>query len=95
MEAYGPEGVAILIQAHTDNSNRTVAEIKRILNNHDGKWANPGSVTWAFEKTTEGYQPKFPQNISKEAGNKITRLMDALDDHDDVLEIYTSANLEE
>jgi len=95
MEAYGPEGVAILIQAHTDNGNRTVAEIKRILNDHDGKWANQGSVIWAFEKTAEGYQPKFPQNISKEAGDKITRLMDALDDHDDVSEIYTSANLEE
>jgi YebC/PmpR family DNA-binding regulatory protein len=93
-EAYGPEGIAILIQAHTDNSNRTVAEVKKILNDHDSKWANPGSVIWSFEKTEDGYQSKFPQNISKGIQEKIIKLMEALDDQDDVTEIYTSANIE-
>lgn len=95
MEAYGPEGVAILIQAHTDSSNRTVAEIKKILHDHDAKWADPGSVMWAFEKTADGFQSKFPQDISKEGQDKLLKLMEALDDHDDVSEIFTSTNLTE
>ncbi len=93
MEAYGPEGVALLITAHTDSRNRTVAEIKKILSDNGAKWADPGSVAWAFEKSTEGYNPKFPQKISKDAEEKILKLMEALDDHDDVAEIYTSADI--
>ena len=93
-EAYGPEAIALLIQAQTDNSNRTVAEVKKILNNHGGKWASPGSVMWAFEKTVDGYQSKFPQNVSREAKERIIKLMEALDDQDDITEIYTSANIE-
>jgi YebC/PmpR family DNA-binding regulatory protein len=93
MEAYGPEGVALLITAHTDSRNRTVAEIKKILSDNEAKWADPGSVAWAFEKSAEGYNPKFPQKISQSAEEKLLKLMEALDDHDDVLEIYTSADL--
>ncbi len=93
MEAYGPEGVALLITAHTDSRNRTVAEIKKILSDHEAKWADPGSVAWAFEKTSDGYNPKFPQKISGDAEEKLLKLMEALDDHDDVVEIYTSADL--
>jgi YebC/PmpR family DNA-binding regulatory protein len=93
-EAYGPEAIAFLIQAQTDNSNRTVAEVKKILNNHGGKWASPGSVMWVFEKTVDGYQSKFPQNVSREAKERIIKLMEALDDQDDITEIYTSANIE-
>lgn len=105
-EAYGPEGVALLIQAHTDNNNRTVAEIKKILNDHDGKWADPGSVMWAFEKNTnqhnqesaeheEEWVAKFPQKVSGVAEEKIIKLMEALDDQDDVTEIYTNAEIGE
>jgi YebC/PmpR family DNA-binding regulatory protein len=94
IEAYGPKGAALLIEAQTDNRNRTVAEIKKVLSDHKAKWADPGSVIWAFEKTADGYHPKFPQNVSREAADKIVKLMEALDDQDDVSEIYTSANIE-
>ena len=50
-EAYGPGGIAILIEAVSDNKNRAVQEIKTILKDHNGKWADSGSVQWAFEKT--------------------------------------------
>src|SRR3989344_1759085 len=39
MEAYGPGGAAIIIEATTDNRNRTVAEVKKILSDGGGKWA--------------------------------------------------------
>src|SRR3989344_3166194 len=40
IEAYGPEGVAVIIEAITDNSNRTISEIKNILAKHEAKIAN-------------------------------------------------------
>ena len=49
-EAYGPGGTAILIEGITDNKNRTLNEIKQILNQHNGKLAGEGSVKWMFER---------------------------------------------
>jgi YebC/PmpR family DNA-binding regulatory protein len=95
IEAYGPDGVAILVQAVTDNRNRTVAEIKKILSDRGGKWADPGSVMWAFDKTAEGWEAKFPQALSDASYESLESLMEALDDHDDVDELFTSAQLRE
>jgi len=49
-EAYGPGGVGILIKTITDNKNRTAGEIKKILNENDGKLAESGSVSFQFEE---------------------------------------------
>lgn len=49
-EAFGPGGVAILIKVVTDNKNRTLPELKKILSLHDGSIGNAGSVQWVFEK---------------------------------------------
>ncbi len=49
-EAFGPGGVAILIAVLTDNKNRTLPELKKILTMHDGSIAGPGSVQWMFEQ---------------------------------------------
>ncbi|HXG40919.1 MAG TPA: YebC/PmpR family DNA-binding transcriptional regulator [Candidatus Limnocylindrales bacterium] len=48
-EGYGPGGVAILVEAATDNRNRTAAEIRSIFSKHGGQVAGPGSVAWQFE----------------------------------------------
>lgn len=48
-EAYGPEGVAILIEAITDNKNRSVANLKHALAKYDGSLAGSGSVLWMFD----------------------------------------------
>ena len=94
MEAYGPEGSALIVTAITDNKNRTVSEIKLILKKHDAKWADPGSVLWAFEKDAEGgWQAKFPQVISDAGKEKLEALIEALDDHDDVDDIYVNVGL--
>ncbi len=49
-EAYAPGGVAIIIEAITDNKNRTLNEIKQILSQHEGKLAQEGSVKYLFER---------------------------------------------
>ena len=49
-EAYGPGGAAIIIEAITDNKNRTLSEIKKILSDFDGKLGGEGSVSWMFER---------------------------------------------
>ena len=49
-EAYGPGGIAVIIEGITDNKNRTLAEIKQILSQNQGKLAGSGSVKWMFER---------------------------------------------
>ncbi|MDH5681609.1 MAG: YebC/PmpR family DNA-binding transcriptional regulator [Spirochaetota bacterium] len=49
-EGYGPEGVAFIMDILTDNKNRTVAEIRKILSKHGGNLGESGSVGWMFEK---------------------------------------------
>ncbi len=49
-EAYGPGGVAIIIEGITNNKNRSINDIKQILNQNEGKLANEGSVKWLFER---------------------------------------------
>ncbi len=49
-EAYGPGGIAILIEGITDNKNRTLGEIRQILNQKGGKMVAEGGVKWMFEK---------------------------------------------
>lgn len=52
-EAYGPGGMAMIIECLTDNKNRTVAEVKAILNKLGGSFANAGSVAYLFNKKGE------------------------------------------
>ncbi|WP_297056631.1 YebC/PmpR family DNA-binding transcriptional regulator [Thermosulfurimonas sp.] len=49
-EGYGPGGVAILIQSVTDNRRRTVSELRHIFSKYGGNLAEPGAVSWIFEK---------------------------------------------
>lgn len=49
-EAMGPGGVALIIDAVTDNRNRTISSIKLILSRHGGSLAGMGSVKWQFEQ---------------------------------------------
>ena len=49
-EGYGPSGVAIMVEALTDNRNRTGPEIKRIFEKHGGSLGTSGCVNWMFSK---------------------------------------------
>ncbi len=49
-EGYGPAGVAVMVEALTDNRNRASAEIRFAFTSHGGSLGEPGSVAWNFEK---------------------------------------------
>lgn len=49
-EGYGPGGVAVLVEALTDNKNRTVAEIRHIFDKYSGNLGESGCVAWMFDK---------------------------------------------
>ena len=49
-EGYGPYGVAVLIEAITDNKNRTVADVRHALSKFGGSLGQSGSVSWNFER---------------------------------------------
>jgi len=50
-EGYGPGGVALLIEALTDNRNRTGADVRHALSKHGGNLGEPGSVSYLFDKS--------------------------------------------
>jgi len=154
-EGYGPGGAAIMIEVMTDNRNRTVAELRHLMNKYGGNLGESGCVSWiffkrglisvdkegveedvlleavlegggdnlieeddAFEITSsqenllsvrenleqEGFQVEsaeitmIPQNsvrIEGENGSKLLKLMDALEDHDDVQNISSNFDVDE
>jgi YebC/PmpR family DNA-binding regulatory protein len=49
-EGYGPAGVAVLVEALTDNRNRTSSDLRHAFTKHGGNLGEPGSVAWVFEK---------------------------------------------
>jgi len=154
-EAYGPGGVALLIQTLTDNKNRTVGEIRHLLGKHAGNLAAENSVAWLFSRKGEvivekgkvdedkllsvaldagaddmnddggafeivcapeqfesvrdavkalGVEPAsaqvamIPQNYIKLVGREaqqMLKLMEAIEDHDDVQHVWANFDVEE
>ncbi len=91
-EAYGPGGTAIIIEVITDNKNRAVAEIKHILSKRDSRLAEPGSVIWAFEKTGDKWKAKQNIALSMEDSAALNNLLEDLNDHEDVNEVFTNTS---
>ena len=89
-ETYGPGGVAILIDALTDSRNRTAQEMKFLLSEHGCALAAPGSAAWAFTKTADGYTPISTVSVSGEDSEKLEKLLTALDENDDVQDVFTN-----
>lgn len=93
-EAYGPFGAALIIETITDNRNRTISEIKHILNIHGGKLAETGSVKYLFDRKEGEWIPKYSMDITDEnTKQQLEKLFEALDENDDVNEIYSNVNL--
>ena len=92
-ESYGPGGSAVIITAVTDNSNRTTNEIKRLLSEHGAKLGAEGSAMWAFNKKEKDFIAKYPVELFGDDAKKFEDLLSALDDRDDVQEVYSNASL--
>jgi YebC/PmpR family DNA-binding regulatory protein len=98
-EGYGPGGVAILIEALTDNRNRTAADLRAAFNKHEGNLGETGCVGWMFEQVGIVAIAVPPDEeafleVLLEAGAENYELVDLEDET--IAEVVTSVpNLEE
>ncbi len=95
LEGYGPNGVAIMVEAMTDNRNRTVAEVRSVFSKHGGSMGESGCVSWMFE--SKGIITVEVSNQEAEELELIAIDAGAADfkEEGSYLEIYTDpANLE-
>lgn len=92
-EAYGPGGVAIIIEGITDNKNRTTPEIKHLLSEHEVTLGGQGSALWAFNKNSDGWEAKTLVEIGEADQKKLASLLEDLDDHEDIRNIFTNAQI--
>src|SRR3989344_1660521 len=82
VEALGPGGVALKIRAITDNRNRTMSEIKKILTENNSKLVQPGSLTWMFNT---------PLTLTDDSVQKqVSKLFEDLDDQDEVEDVVSN-----
>ena len=90
-EAYGPAGIALIIQGITDNKNRTLAQIKNILSRFNGKLTEAGSVKYLFDRKNEDWTPKYPLEITDQKTKEhLEKLFETLDENEDIQEIYSN-----
>jgi YebC/PmpR family DNA-binding regulatory protein len=128
-EGYGPEGVAVIVEALTDNKNRTAADVRHMFSKHGGNLGATGAVAWQFDRrgvvvvpadgvdeeellssvreaieaagfTVDSAElmlvPKTTVAIEDEAkARQVMRLIDALEDNDDVQDVYANFDIPE
>ena len=88
-EGFGPAGIALIIEGISDNTNRTLGQIKSILNQNNGKMAGEGAVRWMFEKKgvitipTEGKTKEELELLAIELG------ADDVSSNENNIDIYT------
>src|SRR3989338_7803784 len=90
-ETYGPAGSALIIEALTSNRNKAAQEIKFILSKHGFSLAIPGSALWAFTKEESVWKPNSNIPLSEEDGKVLEKLIEELEDNDEVQDVYTNA----
>lgn len=81
VEAIGSGGVALKIKGITDNTNRTIAELRKILTDNNAKMVQPGSTAWMFN---------MPVRLNESDNQALEKLLEQLDDHDDVDDVDTN-----
>lgn len=89
-EGYGPSGVAVLVEAMTDNRNRTVAEIRHIFSKNGGNMGESGSVGWMFNKKGYIVVDKATKSEDELFEIAIESGADDIQDGGDVWEILTA-----
>lgn len=90
-ETYGPGGVGVIIEGLTDNKNRTAAEVRHTLSKLGYELAAPGAASWAFTKEGSDWKPNSTINISENDGEKLGKLIDSIEEIEDVQGVYTNA----
>ena len=89
-EFYGPAGTAFIVEAVTDNANRTTQEIKHLLSRRGFSLGTQGSATWAFTKEGKEWIPTTTITISDDERESFQELFQEIEEHDDVQQVYTT-----
>jgi len=90
-ESYGPGGSAMIIEGLTDNKNRAAAEVRHILSKNGLELASQGAASWAFTKENGEWNPAQTVELSDSDGEKLSNIIEDLEDNDDVQGVYTNA----
>lgn len=98
-ECIGPDGIAVLVEGITDSSNRTIQQLRTLVQELGAKPADPGSLLWGFElidEIIEGmpirrHRAKFPQPVSPETKENLQTLIAGLEEHEDVQRVVIAA----
>ena len=91
-EGYAPHGVALMIECVTENRNRTVAELRHILSKGGGNMADPGSVSWQFERMTYFALPGDEYDFDEIFELAVEAGADDIKMDDDLIEIFGKPN---
>jgi YebC/PmpR family DNA-binding regulatory protein len=89
-EAYGPGGAAVILDVLTDNKNRTVGELRHLLEKHAGNLAAAGAVAWMFSKKGYIVVEKSKTNEEQLMSAVLDAGADDLQDDDDNWEVFSS-----
>jgi len=88
IQAIGPASAAVIIEAITDNKNRTIAEIKNILTKNGFKMVPEGSLSWMFDA---GWVPKNPLEVGDPVARQdFDKLFEELATNEDVENVYSN-----
>ena len=91
-EAYGPGKVALIIEAATDNKNRTTGDVKNTIEKAGGSFISPGTVSWMFSDEGIITVLKNGKTMDEFLDLAIEAGAEDVADLDDVVEIYTKPN---
>ena len=89
-EAYGPGGAAVIIDVLTDNKNRTVGELRHMLEKHGGNLASTNAVAWMFNKRGYIVVEKSKADEEKLLGAVLDAGADDMQDDDDHWEVLSA-----
>jgi transcriptional/translational regulatory protein YebC/TACO1 len=87
-EAFGPGSSALIITAETDNSNRTLTEVKVLLRDVGGHLGGPNTVRWKF---SPDLKPLYPVTLSLSDKGTLEKLISDLTNHPDITGVHTVA----
>jgi len=97
-ECVGPHNLNLIVEGVTDNSNRTLQQLRTLAQDLGCKAADPGSLLWAFElvNKTENdvgirtYQAKFPQPAELYNQDTFEKIVSAFNEHEDAQRVVTN-----
>lgn len=93
-EGYGPNGIAVYVETLTDNTNRTLSNVRTIFNKNGGNLGESGSVSYMFDR--KGYLAIDRENYEIDEDSMLMAALEAgaedMETSDEVYEIYTDAS---